>query len=443
MLDRLAASANDHRSAGSVARKPGTLVILGSGIKAISQFTLEAEHFLDWAEAVFFCVADPATERWILDKKPDAIDLYQYYGNDKQRSDTYVQMAEIMLNAVRQALNVVGIFYGHPGVFVSPSHRAIAIARSEGHQAFMLPSISALDCLFADLGIDPSLPGCQIYEATDLLVRQRPLVTDGHVIIFQPGSVGNPGFNFDGFPNTHLSVLIRYLQAAYGDDHDVVNYSASQYAMCDPVIQRTTLSALLTPEGAKAVTGISTFYLPPKSERAVDPDVLATLGLIPQAAVPQLRAISQQEIARRAPAYSKSSYTPRELSAVAQLETHCPPPEYKPTRVSSEMYRAVQELSLSPVRLAQLRSAPEDFLRHYPGLTANERVALIAHHAGLLRRVMRRSTLEVADAFVRQLIADPMLSPIRGFVSGHDLFERWQSCRSGCTSISRTRHNST
>ena len=70
---------------------------------------------------------------------PNAKDMYMLYDNDKMRRKTYVQMAEVMLHDVRKGLTVVGVFYGHPGVFVNPSHRAIAIARREGYQAMMLP----------------------------------------------------------------------------------------------------------------------------------------------------------------------------------------------------------------------------------------------------------------------------------------------------------------
>ena len=37
----------------------------------------------------------------------------------------------------------------------------------------MLPAISAEDCLFADVGIDPAMTGCQSYEATDFMINGR------------------------------------------------------------------------------------------------------------------------------------------------------------------------------------------------------------------------------------------------------------------------------
>jgi Tetrapyrrole (Corrin/Porphyrin) Methylases len=226
------------RTAPVLGRRPGTLVIGGSGISAIGQFTLETQAYLAWADSVFFCVSDPATERWILDARPDAVDLYSLYDNDKHRRITYVQMAEKLLQNLRQGLNVLGIFYGHPGIFVNPSHRAIAIAREEGHSAYMLPGVSALDCLFADLGVDPSKYGMQIVEATDLILRRRPLLTDSSVIILQVGAVGDSGFNFSGFTNTKLPVLIDFLKDAYGESHEIYSYVASQYPSAPPQIDR-------------------------------------------------------------------------------------------------------------------------------------------------------------------------------------------------------------
>src|SRR5437773_2103233 len=74
----------------------------------------------------------------------------------KPRRETYAEMVEELLAPVRAGHNVCAAFYGHPGVFVNPGHEAIRRARAEGFPARMLPAVSALDCLVADLGIDPA-----------------------------------------------------------------------------------------------------------------------------------------------------------------------------------------------------------------------------------------------------------------------------------------------
>ena len=102
-----------------------------------------------------------------------------------------------MLREVRLGYNVMGIFYGHPGVFVSPSHTAITRARKEGFKAKMLPGISAADCMYADLGFDPSKYGCMTYEATELLLKTRTLDPSVINIIWQVGAVGVMDMSFE------------------------------------------------------------------------------------------------------------------------------------------------------------------------------------------------------------------------------------------------------
>jgi hypothetical protein len=93
-----------------------------------------------------------------------------------------------VLRAVRAGHDVLGVFYGHPGVFVSPSHRAIAVACEEG---------CAGDYMFADLEFDPSLYSCNTYEATELLLRDKPLDPAIQNIIWQVGSVGVIDMEFE------------------------------------------------------------------------------------------------------------------------------------------------------------------------------------------------------------------------------------------------------
>ena len=75
--------------------KAGSLIIVGTGIESIGQLTLQALSYIEAADKVFYCVIDPATEAFILNKNKNSVDLYQYYDNGKSRTDTYIQMAEV------------------------------------------------------------------------------------------------------------------------------------------------------------------------------------------------------------------------------------------------------------------------------------------------------------------------------------------------------------
>ena len=257
----------------------GELTVLGSGIETVG-FSAADERMIDAADKVFYCVADPATAVWLKQRRPDAYDLYVLYDDAKLRHLTYMQMTEAMLHFVRRGLRVVAIFYGHPGVFVLSTHRAIAIARREGHRAVMRAGVSALDTMCADLGFDPSQPGLMTYEATDMIVRRRQPDPALHVVLWQVGLIGELGYRRQGFLNSGFSLLLDHLEAVYGPDQVVTNYVGSRYPGIDPTIERHTIAELREPSVQAGVTGLSTFYLPPVQAPVADEAVLRELGLL-------------------------------------------------------------------------------------------------------------------------------------------------------------------
>ncbi|MFN9620986.1 MAG: SAM-dependent methyltransferase [Synechococcaceae cyanobacterium] len=288
-------------------QQPGSLTIIGSGI-GILGFTLGDEELIRSADAVFFCVADPATVTWIKQRRPDALDLYVLYDDSKVRYTTYMQMTEAMLAPLRQGKKVVAVYYGHPGIFVLSTHRAIEIARREGHHAVMRPSVSALDCLCADLGVDPAHPGMQMQEATDMLIRSRLPCTQLHVVLWQVGLIGEMGYRRKGYINDNFSFFVRYLQQHYGADYPVTNYIASRFPTIPPVIEHYPLSALHDPDTQGRVTGISTFYLAPRDTAPPDAAMMHRLGMLPP---------GQQPKPAPSPLRQIGHYGPRERKAFA------------------------------------------------------------------------------------------------------------------------------
>lgn len=296
----------------------GQLTIIGSGIETMG-FSVGDEALLKAADKVFYCVADPATTVWLKHLRPDAFDLYVLYDDNKARYYTYMQMSEAMLHPVRQGENVVAVFYGHPGIFVLSTHRAIAIARREGYPAVMRAGICALDCLCADLGIDPCHPGLQTHEATDMLVRDRAPDTSLHVVLWQVGLIGEMGFRREGYLNENFSILVQYLQQHYGEDYPITHYIASRYPGVAPVIEHFPLNTLHDPQVQVRFTGISTFYIAPKESRPSNRDMAIRLGLLKDHEILKTPTNPQREVDR---------YGPRELAAIRQFGSFKVPQDY-------------------------------------------------------------------------------------------------------------------
>jgi hypothetical protein len=135
------------------------------------------------------------------------------------------------------------------------------MARAEGFRASLLPAVSALDCLFADLEIDLGTHGCQSYDATDFVNRHRttdpsvPLVLWGLDCAGDSTCVG---------PNIKtLEALRDRLQTLYGSTHVAVGYRAPVYPGCPAVTNRICVSELVN--GNFILTPM--IYVPPLGER--------------------------------------------------------------------------------------------------------------------------------------------------------------------------------
>jgi uncharacterized protein YabN with tetrapyrrole methylase and pyrophosphatase domain len=257
----------------------GSLTVVGTGIQLVTQVTREVEAELERADELLFVAADPAVAAWLGRLNPNARSLGGLYEPGTPRTEIYAAMVDEILAAVRRGGNVCAAFYGHPGVFVSPSHEAVALARAEGFPARMLPGISAEDCLFADLGVNPGERGWQSYEATEFLVRSHVVDPTAAVVLWQIEVIGE--VDFDPQPSRGgLRVLAERLLELYPADHEVVVYAASLYPIAGPVVERMPLSQLAELE----LVPMSTLYVPPLPPRPPDPDVLARLGMVPVSA---------------------------------------------------------------------------------------------------------------------------------------------------------------
>lgn len=252
----------------------GMLVVVGSGIQYSTHITVQAEQCIRDADKVLYVIPGPWAEAWMLSLNTTAESLIPLYGDKKRRLDTYGQMVEHIMSFLRQRLKVCAVFYGHPGVFVLPSHEVIKQARAEGFNAVMLPGISAEDCLFADLGVDPAVSGCQSFEATDFLVRHRVFDAYSSLVIWQIGVIGHLG-KVATKEKRGIRLLVEVLTAVYPPNHRVIVYEAAPHPDYVSRIESVPLNQL--PD--VRLMSISTLYVPPIGEKNLDKERLALLGL--------------------------------------------------------------------------------------------------------------------------------------------------------------------
>jgi precorrin-6B methylase 1 len=255
----------------------GSLTVVGTGIDTGGHLTPQARAAFAGADEAFYLVGDPVAARLLLGVNPQARSLHELYGEGKVRLETYEEMVDALLKPVRAGRAVCGAFYGHPGVFVYPAQVAIARAREEGYSARMFPGISSLDCLFADLGLDPASTGCQIHHATDFVLHRTEPDTTALLVLLQIGVIGQAA-HLEQPDWSRLPLLVERLEAFYSPEHEVIAYEASAYPIVGPVVERVPLARL----GEANLTAGMTLVVPPAREPEADPTMLARLGLPPR-----------------------------------------------------------------------------------------------------------------------------------------------------------------
>ncbi len=241
-------------------RQPGSIACVGLGMVLGSHLAPLARSHIEQADVVFAGVSDGIVEMWLERMHPDVRSLQPYYGKgDKSRMRTYREWVEVMMTEVRAGKKVCGVFYGHPGVFAWSPHEVIKVARAEGYAAHMEPGISAEDCLYADLGIDPGRSGCQHYEASQLLFCQTRLNPCAYLVLWQVGLVGDRSLKRFSTGPEYRQVLVDVLASDYPLDHEVIIYRGATLPIEQPRVRRVLLRDLPATE----VTAEETVVLPP------------------------------------------------------------------------------------------------------------------------------------------------------------------------------------
>jgi precorrin-6B methylase 1 len=222
----------------------GRLACVGMGMTLGSHLTPLARSHIEQADVVFAALSDGIVEAWLRRMHGDVRSLQPYYEEGKSRMTTYRQWVDVMMAEVRSGKRVCGVFYGHPGVFAWSPHKAVEVARAEGFEAHMEPGISAEDCLYADLGIDPGRFGCQHFEASQLLFYERRVDPTAYLVLWQVGVVGDRSLARLQTDGAYRQVLVDVLGHDYPLDHEIIVYRAATLPIQKPGIRRILLRDL-------------------------------------------------------------------------------------------------------------------------------------------------------------------------------------------------------
>jgi uncharacterized protein YabN with tetrapyrrole methylase and pyrophosphatase domain len=241
------------------------IYIVGVGIRG-DQMTPEVEKAIRCSATVFY-VAQGVVGKHLEKLRPRRVkDLAPFYREGVSRLQSYDRMSATVLASALEHPPVTFAVYGHPLIYVYPSSQILFAASWLGLSVKLLPGVSSLDCILIDLGLDPAYYGLQMYEATELLVRRRPLQTDVPCLIWQVGSTEVAYYTKRETTAEQLIGLQNHLLTFYPANHAVTAVFSSPLSGVSSTLRKFPLSEMSS-NHALLHQGV-TLYIPPVEIRA-------------------------------------------------------------------------------------------------------------------------------------------------------------------------------
>lgn len=251
------------------------LYIAGLGLQSVTQVTREVEHAIRESREVLYLDTGAATRQYLETLCPRVTPLFdESYREEQSRVSAYEHMAIRVVEAALDHPPVTFAIHGHPLVAAHPPFLALELARALGLRVKVLPGISSLDAIFADLHLDPVVHGIQMYEATDLLLRRRPLLNDVPAVIWQIGPLETGLHSQRVSRPERFARFIEHLLRYYPARHQAAAIYCSPHPLLPPHILRFAIEDMGS-HAAEIHTGF-TLYIPPSAGRAVVDRELAT-----------------------------------------------------------------------------------------------------------------------------------------------------------------------
>jgi uncharacterized protein YabN with tetrapyrrole methylase and pyrophosphatase domain len=247
---------------------PFDIGIVGIGIVGTHQLTREVEEVIRRCNQTFVIESGYGIPEYLETISPKVQSLGSLYERGKSRMPTYRRMAAEVVNAALSAPPVCMAAYGHPWVYCYPTTLINWAAPLLELRVEVFPGVSSFDTLLVDLGTDIAFDGMQMFEATDLLLRRRPLQNDVTCVIWQATIVGDPTYPEQRHKTEQFLPLQEHLLKFYPKDHEVSLVMTKTFPLMSSVVQRFPLGELAVE--LERAPQVGTLYIPAVRERPIE-----------------------------------------------------------------------------------------------------------------------------------------------------------------------------
>ena len=243
--------------------KLADLYLLGAGILFPDHLTIQTIEILAACNRVYTNLGEERLQALPKELRMKCVSLRSLYQDKRKRSENYRDVIGAVLEAARQHRPCAWMTPGHPFVFDSVSQELLKKGRALGWNVEVIPAVSSLDTLLAQLGYDPC-NGLVVYEATSLVREGLPLLPHFATFLFQPAVFDSDLAHLsadDSGPN--LNTLRDHLLQFYPSHHEcAVVYSADAGGQRARIVWKKLRDLGSIPYASLAG---STLFVPPTS----------------------------------------------------------------------------------------------------------------------------------------------------------------------------------
>jgi precorrin-6B methylase 1 len=217
------------------------LILMGHGVGDTLQLTVEAQQILARVGKAYVLYLPPSLRRYLKSLRVKCVDLSGRFDENRAFSDVYLDIAELILRRTAEERPVVVLTQGNPLFLNSLNRFLIMQARQRKLSVKVYPSVSPLDVVVCELGLDIATFGLQLFDANRLVSRTQRVNPSVPLLVLQLGGFAlEEAGSLDGPDPTAYQPFVAYLARFYPPEHPVtlINIGIRQTARATVPLSR-------------------------------------------------------------------------------------------------------------------------------------------------------------------------------------------------------------
>lgn len=197
------------------------VVVCGAGVGGL-QLTLAAYGAILASGAAFTVGVDRAVVDHLRSARVRVTELDDIVAAAADYTDGYLTIIDSVLHAAKVAPPAVLVVPGNPMAENSVTRALVSLCRRHDLQVEVHASVSPVDALVNDLGLDIDGRGLQVFSARTLLARRIAVNPDVPLHVYGLDALADPALAKPGVaPAAYFARLEQHIGSTYSSDHPV------------------------------------------------------------------------------------------------------------------------------------------------------------------------------------------------------------------------------